>query len=57
MSTSVHAGIHPPGMGLDTPAAWACLPGHPYPLGLGLDTPWADPLGLGLDTPPCGQNS
>ena len=37
VSASVHAGIHPPGVGLDTPTFLARLPN--LPLGLGLDTP------------------
>ena len=57
----MHAGIHPPGLGLDTPG---CGPGQhtppPYPptspLGVGLETPpqpdpSTSPLGMGLDTP------
>ena len=54
VSASVHAGIHPPGLGLDTPPGV----GLDSPPGVGLDTPWPDPptsplgLGLGLDTPP-----
>ena len=57
--TSVHAGIHPPGLGLDTPrpgpgpGPTSQIPN--LPLGLGLDTPWPDPptppLGLDLDIP------
>ena len=48
-STSVHAGIHPPGVGLETPPG--CGHGDP---------PWPDPstspLGVGLETPhPPGQ--
>ena len=44
-SASVHAGIHPPGVGLETP-----------PLGVGLETPHPPPnpssssLGVGLET-------
>ena len=58
-STSVHAGIHPPGcgpldpppgVGLETPWVWAWRPHWPdpstFPLGVGLETPsphWPDP--------------
>ena len=50
VSALVHAGIHPLGLGLDTPMPG---PGHPmpgpgHPLALGLDTP----PDLGLDSPP-----
>ena len=41
-SASVYAGIHPPGVGLETP------------LGVGMETPRCgpgDPLGVGLKTP------
>ena len=44
-SASVHAGIHPMGLGLDTP------------LGLGLDTPLGrHPIRPGPGNPPCEQN-
>ena len=59
-SASVHARIHPPGLGLDT-TPLGPGPGHPpgcgpedLPPGVGLEAPPPDkqpPPGLGLDTP------
>ena len=45
-SASVHAGIHPPGVGLETPR---CGPGDPP--GVDLETPLARPLNF---PPGCG---
>ena len=47
-SASVHAGIHPPGMGLETPKLWAWRPPA-----VDLETPQCgpgDPPGMGLET-------
>ena len=61
-------GYTPPGLGLDTPRAWAWTPPPlawawttpKLPLGLGLDTLLARPPNLppgpGPRHPPCGQN-
>ena len=48
---SVHAGIHPSGVGLETPRVLAWRPPQVW----ACRTPWSgpgDPLGVGLETPP-----